>query len=125
MRSSPNAENDENILFKISQNSLVYLFDKNREGRWIKIKKDDNHIGWVNGSCLRDFYISSIKIVNHDDKGHAITEPGEILYASHIKHLGIQFNVDTTNGYNKKTRFYLKLIPPNNVPIQGKNIRLG
>ena len=66
----------------------------------------------MNETYLRDFKITSVRIGNNDDNGNWITYPGKTLYASEIKHLGIQFYVDTINNYDKNTTFYIKLIKP-------------
>lgn len=115
VRSSPNAENDKNILFSVPLNSLVYLSDttKDKETGWVKIKyKDDNHIGWADGAYLRDFTINNVQIGNNDDYEKWITEPGNKLYASQIKHFGIAFDVDATNNFNENTTLYIKIIAP-------------
>lgn len=111
-------------LFVVTQNSLVYLSDTSKSGVWVKIKYNNN-VGWVNGTFLRDFIIKSVQIGNHGDDGYWITKPGNTLYASQIKHLGVVFDINTINGYNKETTFYLKIITPESTYIQGRNILQG
>lgn len=112
-------------LFTVSKDSLVYVSDKHKDGVVVKIKSSDNHIGWVNGTYLRDFKISSVQIGNHDRNGHWITNPGNTLYASQIEHLGIQFYIDTKkyNHYGNLT-FYIKIIAPETF-IQDKTLPSG
>ena len=118
------ADINSNTLFSVSKDSLVYVSDKHKDGVVVKIKFDDNHIGWVNGTYLRDFKIISVQLGNHDDNGNLIGKWGDTLYASQIKHLAIKFDVDTKNNYDKKVTVYLKIISPYGY-MQGKNTLSG
>ena len=128
VRSSPEAENKENVIDVLSQNSLVYLSDSSngKYKGWVKIKyKDYTHIGWVDGTLLRDYIISNIQIGNHDNNGHWITEPGNTLYASTMEHLGITFDFDSLIYAGNEYPFYIKIINLEKGYIQGSNIRSG
>lgn len=128
VRSSPEAENKENIIDVLPQNSLVYLSDSSngKYKGWVKIKyKDYTHIGWVDGTLLRDYIISNIQIGNHDNNGHWITKPGNTLYASTMEHLGITFDFDSLIYAGNEYPFYIKIINLEKGYIQGSNIRSG
>lgn len=99
---------DDNKIFTITQNSLVYLSNKDKKGVAVRVKNDKNQIGWVNETFLRDFTIKSVQIGNNDDYGNWIIKPGDMLYASQIKHLGVWFYADT-NMYLKNITFFIKI----------------
>lgn len=113
-----------NTMFSLSKDSLVYVSDISKNGVWVKIKYN-NKIGWVNGSYLRDFVIKSFKIGNHNGIDKWISYPDTELYASKINRLRIIFDVETVNNYNETTKFYIKMVTPENKYIQEKNVHPG
>lgn len=113
-----------NTMFSLSKDSLVYVSDISKNGVWVKIKYN-NKIGWVNGSFLRDFVIKSFKIGNHNGVDKWISYPDTELYASKINRLRIIFDVETVNNYNETTKFYIKMVTPENKYIQEKNVHSG
>ena len=103
-------------LFVVDQESLVKVSDTSKEKAWVKIKYNDNeHIGWVNGTYLRDFRIDSVTIENFDDKGAKITNSEKKLYASQMKYLGFSFNVIALNDYDENVKICAKITTPEKV----------
>ncbi len=117
---------ESRTLFTVSKDSIVYLSDKHKDGIIVKIKFDDNHIGWLNSTYLRDFKITSVQVGNYNsDKDTWVVRPGNKLNALNMNQLGIKFDVETKINNDKDTTYYVRVINPENKYFQGKNTPSG
>lgn len=117
---------ESRTLFTVSKDSIVYLSNKHKDGIIVKIKFDDNHIGWLNSTYLRDFKITSVQVGNYNsDKDTWVVIPGNKLNALNMNQLGIKFDVETKINNDKDTTYYVRVINPENKYFQGKNTPSG